>query len=349
MVGIRSYYVILSGEHRTLPLAELRAVLSSEGMYFKELALLDMVVLLESTEDITQYVRRAALVKYFGELITVSESDEDLAKVVKDVDWSSIMGDSDTYTVTLKRVKEYSTWVDYLKVINVFKSLNIGKFIPYSKVRHVGNVIGIDVILSNGLLIIGKRLYERNYAEFRSRDPQMRPIYRPGTLKSVISRVFVNLSRVSTKARDIFLDPFCGVGGFLIESCLMGLRYCGSDLDPLSVEGAKLNLSYFSCIPAVVMADACKLPFRYADGVGTDPPYGRLSRVRGRKWVFDLMECFIYDLADVIKKGGYLSIAQASDVRLDDVIEGSGFKIVEKHYNWVHGSLTRNIYVAVKI
>lgn len=348
---VKDYYAVLSGEHRTLPLAELRAIIESEGIYARELARLDMVVIIESSRDLLSSISRAALVKYFGELIGVCEADSDIAGFIKDIDWSSVLAGKE-YLVSMLRIKEYSSWVKYDDVLNAFKSLNVGRPIPYGRAKSSGvdnlKQAVIDLILSDGLLVIGKRLYERNYNDFRSRDPKNRPVYKPGTMKSLMSRVFVNLSRVSMRRRGLYLDPFCGVGGMLLEACSMGLRYCGSDLDPRSVSGAKTNLTSFSCVPNVVVADACRLPFRSVDGVGTDPPYGRLSRAKGRRWVYELMECSVQCLAEVVKRGGYLTIAQSSDVRLDEILARSGFKVVEKHYNWVHGSLTRNIYVAVR-
>lgn len=346
----KKYYVVLSGEHRSLPLAELKAIIDSEGIPSKELVRLDMVLILESTEELPIYVSRAALIKYFGEVIDVFEAAPDITTALRSINWSDILGNVGMYSVDMIRVKEYSKWVKYDAVLNTFKSLGLGKFIPYSKLDKIDSpTTVIDLVLSDGLLIIGRRLYERVYKDFRIRDPKYRPIYKPGTMKSIISRVFVNLSRVSVRRRELYLDPFCGVGGLLLEACSMGLRYCGSDIDTSSVNGAKLNLINFNCLPVVITADACKLPFKRVDGVGTDPPYGRLSKARARKWVRELMECSITCLADVIRKGGYLAIAQSYDVGLEDILESSGFKVLEKHYNWVHSSLTRNIYVAVKL
>ncbi len=348
---IKKYYAVLSGEHRSLPLAELKAIIDSEGVHSKELIRLDMVVILESTEELPTYVSRAALIKYFGEVIDVREATSNLTEILHDIDWDEILGNVSRYSVDMIRIKEYSKWIRYDDVLNAFRSLGLGRFVPPSRMSKKGDesTIVIDLVLSDGLLVIGRRLYERVYNDFKVRDPKYRPIYKPGTMKSLISRVFVNLSRVSVRRRELYLDPFCGVGGLLLEACSIGLRYCGSDVDVSSVNGAKLNLINFNCPPVVVVADACKLPFRSVDGVGTDPPYGRLSRARAHKQVYELMECSIACLADVIRKGGYLAIAQSYDIELKDILENSGFKVLEKHYNWVHGSLTRSIYVAVRL
>jgi tRNA (guanine10-N2)-dimethyltransferase len=351
MSKLKRYYVVFSGEHRTLPLAELRAITDSEGIYCKELVNLDMVSIVESTEELPIYISRSALIKFLGEVITIAESDADLVSTIRGVDWENMLGKGKLYTFDLIRIKEYSSWVDYKEMLNVFKSLGIGRFTYHTKTNKLANqeVTTIDLVLSNGLAIIGRRLYSRKHKILSSRDPKYRPIYKPGTMKAIMSRVLVNLSRVSSRRREVFLDPFCGVGGLLIEACFMGLKYYGSDIDVRCVEGATTNLNYFGCTSSVAVADACKLPFRYADGVGTDPPYGRLSRVSNYKSIYELMECSINCLSDIIRRGGYLAIAQSSDVDLNDILVNNGFKLVEKHYNWVHGSLVRNIYVAVRL
>ncbi len=352
MSGVKKYYVVLSGEHRTLPPSELRAITSAEGIVYRELAQLDMVTILESTDELPTYIARSALTRVLGEVVDVFESDVDPEKMVKDVDWSSVIVNGDRYTVNLVRIKEYSAWVSYDRIVNAVKELlRDKKFIKHSEAEELrGSLSVIDFVLSDGLIIVGKRLYERKFSTFSSKDPKYRPAYRPGTMKSVMSRVLVNLSRVSVKRGETYLDPFCGVGGLLIEACSMGLKYLGSDVDSRCVEGARKNLNHFNCDPsAVVVADACRLPFRLVDGVGTDPPYGRLSKSGGRKSVYELMECSVNCLADVIKKGGYLALAQSKDVELDDILSIAGFKLVEKHYNWLHRSLIRNIYVAVRV
>ncbi len=349
MVDFRKYYAVLSGEHRTLPLSELRAIISAEGIPYKEIANLDMVVVLEAAEDLPTYITRSALTKTFGEVLTVSESDAELTSIVGDVDWEAVIAGNTLYTINLIRIKEYSRWVTYDVLVNAVKPLISRKFVPHSKALKTGMPLTIvDFILSDGLIIVGRRQYRREFSTFNSRDPKNRPTYRPGTMKSVMARVLVNLSRVSVRREETYLDPFCGIGGLLIEACSIGLRHLGSDIDVKCVEDAKKNLNHFNCTPSVVVADACKLPYRYVDGVGTDPPYGRLTKSGGRKTIRELMECSINCLADIIRRRGYLVLAQSKDVELDEVLNNAGFKLVEKHYNWLHRSLVRNVYVAVR-
>ncbi|MEM2347755.1 MAG: hypothetical protein QW267_05700, partial [Sulfolobales archaeon] len=209
MVAIK-YYVVLSGEHRTLPASELRSIALAEGLSYRELANLDMVLISESTEDLPTYVARAALTKVFGEVITISESGADLSSVAKDINWDEVLRDNELYTIDLIRIKEYSKWITYESIINTVKPLIHKKFLHYSEVaKTLTPPAVVDFILSDGLLIVGKRRYKREFSIFSSKDPKNRPVYRPGTMKSVMSRVLVNLSRVSVRRKETYLDPFC--------------------------------------------------------------------------------------------------------------------------------------------
>jgi len=177
-------------------------------------------------------------------------------------------------------------------------------------------------------------------------------VYRPGTLPPLISRVFVNLSRVSIKGKSKLLDPFCGVAGFLLEACVMGLdNYIGVDINEDYVRGARINLEFYDCPPNVLSGDACNLPLDLGrvDAIATDPPYGRLTRAEGRT-LKELMVCFLEEAGKVLRKGSYVVFAQKKGVIGEDEIEDLGpFKVVEKHINWVHGSLTRDVYVVKRI
>jgi tRNA (guanine10-N2)-dimethyltransferase len=337
------YYFLLSGEHRTLPLGEVRAILDAEGIQYIEKAIIDQVAIIDTEDSAIHYLsKRAALTRYAGKVLRVAESTDDINEIIKDIDWDRLENIK-SITVAFRRIKEYSQHVIYSKVIESFK-----KYSPVElKLKKADGTI--DVILSDGLLIIGLRIYERDMNKFRVRDPQRRPVYRPGTLTPLMSRVFVNLSRVSLRKKETFFDPFCGVGGFLLEACVIGLKNAGSDLSELNVKGAYINLSHYGCVPNVAVADACRIPCLEVDGIGTDPPYGRLTRVEGGQSIEKLMECFLNEAADVVRKGKYMVFAQEHSLELDDLIRDVGFEIVEKHKNWVHGALTRDIYVVRRV
>lgn len=337
-------YIYLSGEHRTIPAAEARAVAEAEKLPFDVKAQLDQVLIVETDPLYINFLAiRAAFTKMAGEVLGIVESSEGISgikKVLRDVDLDAYKVNG----VAFKRVKHYCPEIRADEVINLVRNhLRLN----YYTEKSPENIL--DLILSDGLIIVGLRRYTRDLKVFRVRDPQRRPIYRPGTLTPEFSRVFVNLSRASITNNDIFLDPFCGVGGFLLEACVIGLRICGCDINPSYVEGAVKNLEFYNCLPNVVVADACNPPFSRVDAVGTDPPYGRLTKAPGYNTLRTLMLKFLESASGVIRKGRYIVFAQRRDVIQEEDIEDLGFIVVEHHKNWVHGSLTRDIFVVKRI
>ncbi len=83
------YYVYLSGEHRELPLLELRAVMEAERVGYKLVAHLDQVVIVDSSEPLEEVLRRTVLSKYAGVLLGVSEAVDGvqgIKRVLRDSD-----------------------------------------------------------------------------------------------------------------------------------------------------------------------------------------------------------------------------------------------------------------------
>jgi len=339
-------YICLSGEHRTLPASEAKAIAEAEGVPLKIIAHLDQVLIAEGDPSYFRLLDiRAAFIKSAGVIVGITESNsgiEGVRKILRDVN----LGDLNIRNISFKRIKHYGEEIKYTDFVNLIKDLFLGLRTGSKKTRSSST---LEIILSDGLAIIGVRKYVRDLSKFRDRDPQKRPVYRPGTLSPELSRLFVNLSRASIYRNDVFLDPFCGIGGFLLEACVIGLRTYGCDINPQYVEGTIQNLRYYDCIPNVVVADACRMPFSRADAIGTDPPYGRLTRASGRGDLRRLMLDFLEEAYKIMRKNRHMVFAQKHGVIRESDIENLGFEIVEVHKNWVHGSLTRDIFVVRKV
>ncbi|MEM2004493.1 MAG: TRM11 family methyltransferase [Zestosphaera sp.] len=333
------HYVYLSGGHRELPAAELRAVMESEGVQHSILAELDQVLILESDSSLYEVLGRTVLTKYAGVLLGVSEvveGVEGIRRVLKDSNACNYGGYDH---VNFRRVKRYGAGIDYGDVVEVVNEL--------SHTLCKGGARRLDIIVSEGCVVVGLRMYERDLTPYRAREPDVRPFYSPGTMVPYMARVFINLSRASVRGGHVVLDPFCGAGGFLLEACSIGLKYLGVEANRRLSEGASVNLAHYGCLPNVVSGDACNMPVDRVDAIATDPPYGRMSKPADRE-LLELMECFMGESHAVLRDGGYLAFAQRIDIPLEDVIEEAGFKVVERIPNWVHGSLTRDIFVVRK-
>jgi hypothetical protein len=86
------------------------------------------------------------------------------------------------------------------------------------------------------------------------------------------ARLLANLampSGISAKSRVVFLDPFAGIGGVVLEAKAHGCHVFSLDRDP----ALRLGLAHFGA--AHVVADARNLPYadNAMDAIATEPPY----------------------------------------------------------------------------
>ncbi|WP_256223476.1 TRM11 family methyltransferase [Paenibacillus sp. 1_12] len=72
------------------------------------------------------------------------------------------------------------------------------------------------------------------------------------------------------------IDPCCGIGTVLIEALSMGIHMIGTDINPLAVRGARVNLAHFGFPDAVAIQDMRTLTGSY-DAAVLDMPYNLCS------------------------------------------------------------------------
>jgi len=340
------YYAFLSGYHATLPLAELRAVLEAEKYRYSVEVLLDQLALFRADRPPLGIAKRAGLVHEVGFYIGVSEPFlEDLARLFRETNWKSVLGENSFY-VSFTRVRGVSKHLDATSAARV-----LGGIVVKNTGLKVSKKHGkaIRVFLVEGIAVVGVRLEEQDRRGFAERRPQRKPFFKPGALDPRLSRVFVNLARVPRGG--FYYDPFCGTGGFAVEALKIGLNVLCSDADRTMAEGSTRNLRfyeepyYYECF----QADATRIPLRsrLVDGIGTDPPYGRSTTTKGMR-VRDVIEGFLGEALEVLKKKGYVVFASPHWVDSELLALNTGLQVVEKHYMRVHGSLTRLIVVALK-
>lgn len=335
-------YVYLSGSHKTLPKSEVLAIAEAEEVFTRVVLDLDQVLVLYSSEELARLLKlRSAFSRKIGKVLWVGHSERlatgvrEAAEILKRLDKKSLR-------LEYRCVRGLSDCPSYKSVLEVLASRGI-------KLEKDSEDL-VDIIVSQGIVVIGLREYEVKTKEFFDRWAHRRPAYLPGALNPDISRIFVNLSRASLKRESVYYDPFCGVGSFLIEACFIGLKYIGSDIDEKCVAGAFKNLRSYGCEPSVFLADACHMPVDRVDAIGTDMPYGRQTKPHGAD-IAGLVKCFLENAESVLTKGSFVVFSQS--VELEDYVYEAvrklNFELVEVHRNWVHGSLTRNIYVLRKV
>lgn len=96
----------------------------------------------------------------------------------------------------------------------------------------------------HGLQLV-RTIAVQDYAEWNKRDydrPRSDP--KAGMLPPKVARMAANIAIGATPEGKVVLDPFCGMGTVLAESCLLGCSVIGIDILQSAVEGAKQNIAW---------------------------------------------------------------------------------------------------------
>jgi len=153
----------------------------------------------------------------------------------------------------------------------------------------------------------------------------------------------VNLS--GAIAGTTFLDPFCGVGGILLEASLLGCNVIGLDALRRMIRGSRRNLKFFQMDPSgLVRGDARKIPFTQIGAMATDPPYGTGASTL-KSTTRNILKDFLPEARSALAKDGRLVVASPLATGTPDLAESAGFKVADRHEVYVHRSLTREILV----
>jgi tRNA (guanine10-N2)-dimethyltransferase len=199
-------------------------------------------------------------------------------------------------------------------------------------------------IIHKNTFYLGLEQWSMDRDTYRKREPSKRPSFRPGSMKTDFARALVNLSRV--REGDIFYDPFCGGGGFLIESSILGAYSLGSDISAEAVLGAASNLRKFSEGEfAIIRSDSRQSVIRRTDAIATDPPYSIQSSTHGEQ-IKDLLFDFLRKSKTILEPGRFLVFSSPKKINPEEIVKQVGFDIVSIIDARIHKSLTRRIIVA---
>ncbi|MEM0232445.1 MAG: THUMP domain-containing protein [Candidatus Nezhaarchaeales archaeon] len=337
--------LILSGEHQTLPAAEVKATLEAEGCGFNvsELNPPIMVIELDNLEVCRILEKRLAMTLEGMVLLFKCEVDVNaIEKLLRDLDLSFIENKSIAVRVSRK------TSCEDVKPMELERRLGA---IILRLVKNVKVNLRRPDVTFRGLVsryfYFGIRAFEVNRGLYDLRRPRYRPFFHPGSLEPRMCRVFVNLAR--PRRGSVFLDPFNGTGGLSIEASIIGCQVIGLDIDDRMCHGALNNMKVFNCNPlGVIRGDARKLPITVGsvDSIATDPPYGRSTSLK-KASLEDLLNDFLNQAEELLKRGRYLCFAHPS--WLIDLKIPSGMVLVEQHEVRVHKSLTRKITILRRV
>lgn len=337
-------FFVLSGEHASLPAAEVGAILESSGIEFRESTqsyrLLTLNAPLAALKAVSE---RSLMYDWCGVSLGECEADEGpIEHFVKNQPIDQTAGDAKSFAVRAVRLGGVNKSIRRVDLESKVGSV-VQDMVPRMQVRLQRPDLTFACVLYEDRFLLGVSGYLKPAGLIAPRRPRKRPVFHPSTMPPKIARCMVNLARASPGA--IFADPFSGVGGIAIEAAVIGCRVLVSDASLRMLKGARRNLKHFE-LPAegFLNADARSLPTQGLDAMATDPPYGRGSSTMGTK-VTVLVNEFIEGAQNSLKKGAHVCICAPVEVDVEGYARRAGFVLKEKHLARVHRSLTRQFVV----
>jgi tRNA (guanine10-N2)-dimethyltransferase len=339
----RAQAVLLSGEHPTLPVAELRALLEVHDPHATVQAEGSIAVVQPGRPEGTQAaLARMALAHAWGDLwATAPETEQGLHRLQVLV--PALAPSQGTVAVVSER-RGTSKSLERTQIERglgaVLKSTGLA--VDLAAPEHK-----VFAWLEGGRITLGLRrgVSDRSSAESRTSDDRQH--FSPVSLHPRRAASLLHLARVPPRGR--VLDPFCGTGAFVLEAALEGYEAWGSDLDRFMVQGTMTTLTDAGPAPLaanVFKADIGDVPDLVPpmDSVVTDFPSGRASSSHD-EGLAELYDRAFAAFAKVLVPGGHAVIGCAQPELLPELAK-HGFAEVERHIERMHKSLNRHYVVS---
>jgi tRNA (guanine10-N2)-dimethyltransferase len=337
-------FFILSGEHDSLPAAEVRAIIESEGFeYRSQIENYRLLSLIADSRALKLVSERSLMYDQCGILLAECNAEpKEIERTVRNQPLEAITKDSETFAVRSARIGGVTKSIRRVALERDIGAV-IKESVPRLRVKLRGPDLTFVCILYESKFLFGLSGFKKPSGLMASRRPRKRPVFHPSTMPPKIARCMVNLAR--TKPGSTFLDPFCGVGGIMIEAAVIGCDVVGIDASLRMLRGARMNLRHFTLDAlGYVNADARAPPIGGVDAIATDPPYGRGSSTMGVK-MSTLIREFVEQASSLLRKDGHLCIAMPSEVDVERYAHDGGLTVQEQHLVRVHRSLTRRFVV----
>ena len=336
-------FFLLSGEHQTLPVSEIQAILEAEGYNYRILEKLTQVLRLEADANIIKAVKfRSAMARVLCQEIFNCEAQ--LSEILANIRSASLEEfiEGESFAVRVRKIRGV---VPELTGVELERKLGekILEKVENTKVDLTNPQKIFFGVLTDKRFIFGLKKAEIIPKPFSERRPRRRPFFHPSAMYAKLARIMVNLAQ--PKKGDLVLDPFCGTAGILVEAGLIGCRVLGFDAKPHMLRGGLKNLLHYGVEPeGVAIADARYPPVAKIDCIVTDPPYGRSASTLGTTTI-QIVEDFLSAIQDTLPRGKKICMASPKTIKIAEVGEKAGFKHLESHFVYVHRSLTREIVV----
>ena len=347
----------LSGEHKTLPRAELLASLDALRICYTiklvtgRIFVIDAQIAPESAK-LAKLARRLGMTHQIYEVLgQCGLHDHELITLAESVDLASVMGTGRTFAVSLHFMEQNRLYPLRQALLKAVGECIARKGYTVDLRRPAKTFV---LLFTAEYCFLCACMWRIDKRQFGDKRPHARPFFVPGVIMPKIARAIVNLSGI--RATELLLDPFCGTGGIIIEGAMVDARVVGMDIQRKMVYGARENMAFFNLPCELVMSDVTRLPLQSEsmDAVVTDLPYGRASVVAGSgipddedaraDYLTRLYEAAMVEIHRVLKPGKRAVIVSNSP-SLPARARELGFLLCDEHAYRVHKSLTRYITV----
>lgn len=340
MRAMNTLTFLLSGEHPTIPSSEVIGAIEAENRTWEIFEEIDQVLTVETDADAQKLSGRLGMCHWIGENFGISNIN-DLMDSIGSSDLIDFLPPSESIAVRVKRIKQHPPDVDTQELAEEIADELLEAYNYEVNLERPENEVVI--LLSEGKCVVTVIRAKVDRSSFSERKPSRRASVHPSTMQPNFARALVNLAR--TPRDGTFLDPFCGVGGILLEAGLIGAKPIGVDINPDLLDGAEENLEEWEIEDYELLPeDARELEIEDVDAIATDPPYGRQASTGGSE-LDDLYENSLPVLTRTLKVGGHLCITAPTELNLREMAKDYPLHLREKHHQRVHRSLERNIYV----
>ena len=339
-------FFILSGEHASLPAAEVRAIIeSAEIEYRSQIENYRLLSLTADPRALKLVSQRSLMYDQCGVLLAECNAElQEIERTVKSQPLEALTKNSETFVVRSARIGGVSKSISRVNLERDIGAIVLDS-VPKLRVKLREPDLTFVCILYQSKFLFGISGFKKPSGLMAPRRPRKRPVFHPSTMPPKIARCMVNLARA--KPDSTLLDPFCGIGGILIEAAVIGCNVVGIDANPRMLRGARRNLRYFNLeASGYLNADARTPPIGGGgvEAIATDPPYGRGSSTMGVK-MSTLIKEFLHQASSLLAKEGHLCIAMPAEVDVERYARDGGLIVKEQHLVRVHRSLTRRFAV----
>ena len=217
---MKKYLAHVRGHYEVLGFEEFFATLEAENIHYSIEKKEDQILLFDTKQNPVKAAKRCAFLHSILTMISISDVENGKLELHEFISLPEIM-DNRTFAV---RVKKVGKKVIERNLPDLERELGDFVYNNYKAQNLKANLKNPDYLFFG--ILVGKRLYFGlevwclDRSAYESREPGNRPFFRPGSMKTEFARAIVNLSRI--KQNEMFYDPFCGCGGFLIEATILG-------------------------------------------------------------------------------------------------------------------------------